>query len=67
VLSSEPFTNVGSYRRFGTGNPGSVSLGALELTFFEYGKMPGSGVPSTRWIGVSMAFQTGRSRSVQET
>jgi hypothetical protein len=31
---------VGSYRRFGTGNLGSVSLGVLELTFSGNGNMP---------------------------
>jgi hypothetical protein len=35
-----PTGTVDSYCRFGTGNPGSVSLGLLELAFSEDGKMP---------------------------
>jgi hypothetical protein len=45
---------VEPYGPFGTGTPGSVSLGVVELTFSRNGKMPGSGVPHTRWIGVSI-------------
>jgi hypothetical protein len=41
------------------GRPGLVSLGELEATFSNNGKMPGSDVPYARWIGVRLPALVG--------